>query len=194
MLLLTKATPTVIVALVSLCWRYVHHHHRPATEKNFSSSWPVPKSIVNERYIYIYIYIYLLTYLLTPRSRVLLEKLSGSKPVKNFPAFYGTRRFITAHTSAHHLSISWARSIQSVPPHPTSWRSILILSSHLRLGLPSGLVPLRFPHQNPVHASPLSHTCYMPRPSHLSRFYHPQNFGIIHYIWMVVWTNEGISQ
>ena len=25
-------------------------------------------------------------------------------------------------------------------PHPTSWRSILILSSHLRLGLPSGLL------------------------------------------------------
>ena len=27
------------------------------------------------------------------------------------------------------------------PPHPTSWRSILILSSHLRLGLPSGSFP-----------------------------------------------------
>ena len=29
--------------------------------------------------------------------------------------------------------------IQSKPPHPTSWISILILSSHLRLGLPSVL-------------------------------------------------------
>jgi hypothetical protein len=27
-------------------------------------------------------------------------------------------------------------------PHPTSWRSILILSSHLRLGLPSGRLEL----------------------------------------------------
>jgi len=26
----------------------------------------------------------------------------------------------------------------SCPPHPTSWRSILILSCHLRLGPPSG--------------------------------------------------------
>jgi hypothetical protein len=31
---------------------------------------------------------------------------------------------------------------QSIPsPNPTSWRSILILSSHLRMGLPSGLFP-----------------------------------------------------
>jgi hypothetical protein len=51
-------------------------------------------------------------------------------------------------------------------PHPTSWRFILILSSHLRLGLPSGF----FPHQNPVYASPLPHTRYMPRPSHFIDF------------------------
>ena len=79
--------------------------------------------------------------LLTPYSRVLLEKLTGWQLVKKFPAFYGTRRFITAFTSVHHLSLSWASSIQSIPPNPTSWRSILILSSHLRLGLPSGSFP-----------------------------------------------------
>jgi hypothetical protein len=33
----------------------------------------------------------------------------------------------------------------AMPPHPTSWKSILILSSHLRLALPSGLLPLGFP-------------------------------------------------
>ena len=65
--------------------------------------------------------------LITPRSRVLLAKL-----IKKFPPFYGTRRFITAFTAARNLSLSWASSIQSIPPHPTSWRSILILSSHLR--------------------------------------------------------------
>jgi len=32
------------------------------------------------------------TYLLTPWCRVLLEKLTGLKLVKKFPAFHGTRR------------------------------------------------------------------------------------------------------
>ena len=76
------------------------------------------------------------TYLLTPWCRVLLEKLTGLQLVKKFPAFYGTRRFITVLTSVRHLSLSWANPIQSTYPHPTSWRSILILSTHLRLGLP----------------------------------------------------------
>ena len=86
-----------------------------------------------------------MTYLLTPRSRVLLEKLTGPQLVKKFPAFYGNRKFITAITSSRHLTVSWASSIQSIPPHPTSWRYILILSSHLRPGLPSGLLMTAYP-------------------------------------------------
>jgi hypothetical protein len=35
--------------------------------------------------------------------------------------------------------------IQSMPPNPTFLISILILSSHLCLGLPSGLFPSGFP-------------------------------------------------
>jgi hypothetical protein len=35
-------------------------------------------------------------FLLTPMSRVLLEKLTGSQPVSNFPAIYGTGQFTTA--------------------------------------------------------------------------------------------------
>jgi len=58
---------------------------------------------------------------------VLTEKPTGFQLLKKFPAFYGTWRFITVLTSARHLSLSWATSIQSIPPHPTSWRSILIL-------------------------------------------------------------------
>ena len=95
-----------------------------------------------------------LTYLLTPWCRVLLEKLTGLQLVKKFPAFYGTRRFITALTSIRHPSLSWASPIQSIYPHPTSWRSILILSTHLRLGLPSGLLPSGFPTKNLYTPSP----------------------------------------
>ena len=117
---------------------------------------------------------YLLTYLLTSWTRVLLEKLNGSQLVTKFTTFYGTRRFITAFTSARHLSLSWTSSIQSIYPHPTSWRSILMLSSHLRLGLPSGLFPSGFPTKT-LYTSLLTQTRYMPRPSHSSRFYHPKH-------------------
>jgi len=86
-----------------------------------------------------------LTYLLTPWCRVLLEKLIGLQLVKKFPAFHGTRRFITALTSVRHLSLSWASPIQSTYPHSTSRRSILILSNHLRPCLPSGLFTSGFP-------------------------------------------------
>ena len=116
-------------------------------------------------------------YLLTPWCRVLPEQLTGLQIVKKFPAFHGIRRFITALTSVHQLSLSWASPIQSIYPHPTSWRSILILSTHLRLGLPSGLFFVRFSHQDPIHPPLLTHTRHMPSPSHSSRFYHPHDIG-----------------
>jgi hypothetical protein len=59
--------------------------------------------------------------------------------------FYGTRRFIAVFTRARHWFLSWARWIQSTPAHPISLRHILILSSHLRLGFTSCLLPLGFP-------------------------------------------------
>jgi len=104
---------------------------------------------------------YFSTYLLTPWCRVVLEQLTGLQLVKTFPAFHVTRRFITALTS---VSLSWASPIQSTYPHPTSWSSILI-STHLRLGLLSGLFPSGFPTKTlytPL-SSPIRATC----PAHL---------------------------
>jgi hypothetical protein len=59
-----------------------------------------------------------LTHSLTPHSTVLLEKLTGLQLVKKFPKCYRTRMFITAFTSACHLSLSWASSIQSISHNP----------------------------------------------------------------------------
>jgi len=44
-------------------------------------------------------------YLLPEWGKFLLEKLIGSKLVKKFATFYGTRRSIICFTSAHHLSL-----------------------------------------------------------------------------------------
>jgi len=119
------------------------------------------------------------TYLITPWSSVHLEKLTGFQLVKEFPKFCGIWRFITTFTSVHYLSLSWASSIQSIPhiPHPTFWRFILILSSHICMGLPKCFLSLKFPHQNPIYASTLSHMCYMPCTSHSSQFDHLNNIG-----------------
>ena len=107
------------------------------------------------------------TYLLTSCCRVLLEKLTGLQLVKKFPAFHRTRRFITALTSVRHLPLSCASPIQSIYPHPTSWRSILILSTHLYLGLPSGLFPSGFPTKTLYTPSPHP---YMPHAQPISFF------------------------
>jgi len=101
----------------------------------------------------------------TPRSRVLLEKLTGSHLVKKFPSFYGTRRFITAFTSACHLSLSWASMIHSIPPLLSSWRSIIILSSPYAWVIHVVSFPRVFP-PNPCNASPLPCMCYTSCPSH----------------------------
>ena len=90
---------------------------------------------------------------------------------QEIPAFYGIWRFITALTRARHLSLSWARSIQSIPLfHFSKIRFNIIFSS--TPGSSKWLPSLRFPHQNRVCISSLLHTCYVPNPSHSSWLNH----------------------
>jgi hypothetical protein len=98
---------------------------------------------------------------LTLWSWVPLEKRLVVWILDSFPAIYGTRRFIAEFTRALHLPLSWARPIKSTSPNPTSTRSILILSNHLRLGLPGDLLPSGYP-TNILYAfllSPIRSTC-----------------------------------
>jgi len=113
--------------------------------------------------------------LLTPWSRLLIEKLTGSQS-RNSPHFMEREGSLPAFTRAHHLSLSWARSIQFMhPSHFLKIRLNIILPC--MPGYSKWSLSPRFPHQNPVRTSPLPHTCYMPRPSHYSRFYQPNNIG-----------------
>ena len=149
----------------STCFGHCYAHHQELTTVALITTWAVRfckdgRGSVNVKLWFLVVYVrcgvlcrlvvldkvvLYISHSLTPWSRVLLEKLASLQLVKKFPAFYGTRRFLTAFTSARHLALSWASPIQFSYPNPTSWKSILILSSHLRLGLPSGLFPSGFP-------------------------------------------------
>jgi hypothetical protein len=90
---------------------------KPSAEQTAPVQQTVMTLDVTERSVWTLVRLNL-TYLLTPWCRILLEKLTGLPLVRKFPAFHGTRRFITALTSVRHLSLSWASPIQSIYPPP----------------------------------------------------------------------------
>ena len=106
----------------------------------------------------------LLTYLLHGAESFLRRWTVNFAASQEIPRIYGTRKFLTVPTSARHPSLSWDNSVQSPRHPPTSWRSILILSSHIRLGLPNGLFLSDFPTNTlcPPYSSPIRVTCPAP--------------------------------
>ena len=125
-------------------------------------------------------FIFILQVLINWRAawdRVILEKLTNSQLVRNSLHFVGPQGSLSLSQEPTTCPYSGPDRFSLCPlPPSTSWISILTLSSHLCLGLTSGLFPPKFPHQNPVCTSPLLRTWYMPLPSH-SSFYHPNNIS-----------------
>ena len=120
---------------------------------------------------------YLLTYLLTPWCRVLLEQLTGMQLIKKFPAIsrnskvhYRTHKrpppvSILGQPNTFHIPTSHLLQIRPNIIHPSKPRS------------PQRSLSLRFPHQDPIHPTLLTHMRHMPSPSHSSRFYHPHSLS-----------------
>jgi hypothetical protein len=76
---------------------------------------------------------------------IFLEERRAVQPLKKFPTFYGTRRFIIVFTRTLHWLLSQARRIQYTSSPLIYLRSILIVSSRLLISIPSVLFPPGFP-------------------------------------------------
>jgi hypothetical protein len=78
---------------------------------------------------------------------------------RNSQYFMEPQGSLPFHKSLH-WALSWAWSIPFISPHPICQRSILILSTHIRLGIASG--PFWLSHQHPIHIHflPIRAACY----------------------------------
>lgn len=86
---------------------------------------------------------------ITEWSRV-LKKLIATQLIKKFPSLYETQRFDNLFIRACLQPVFWARWVQSIPSHPISLRSILIILFYLYLGLLLWSLPFVLPNQNLV--------------------------------------------
>jgi hypothetical protein len=96
-----------------------------------------------------YVLIYLLTYLLKPWSTVFLEKLTGLRLVKKFPAFLYNPQ-VLYHTHKCPPPVPILSQLHSVLTKPSNFLKIHLISIiPSTSGSPQWPLSLRFPHQHP---------------------------------------------
>ena len=99
------------------------------------------------------------------------KMINSSSDRREIPCILCNPESMTVFTTARHVSLSWARSIQS-RSQPVSSRYVTILSPHLRLGFSSYPFPWVSPPKPCMHLS-FPHTCRMFSPSHCSFSWSP---------------------
>ena len=146
----------------------------PSCKANgFSASKKIPHILWNPKVL-----TYLLTYLLT------YSKDPSPSQEANWFSVSQKNPHILWNPNVHY------RIYKCLPPVPTLSQinpvhvsTSHFLNIHLNINLSSTpgsskwSLSLSFPHQNPVYASPLHHTRYMPRPFHSSLFGHPNKIS-----------------
>ena len=83
------------------------------------------------------------------------------------------------HRVPLHLTLCRGKLFHSTPSHSTALTSILVLCSHLCLGVPDTSF-LSFSPTNPLKTLSPTHTCYMPCPSHPPPLDRPNNSEVKH--------------
>ena len=114
---------------------------------------------------------YVLTYLLLTTFSMQLSptwKASRFSTSQEIPRIFWNPKTHYHLSSAHHLSLFSASSIQSMPP--SDFTNLPSTPGSSKWSLSLGL-----PQENPVCTSRLPHTCYKPRPSNSSWFYQQNN-------------------
>ena len=127
------------------------------TTQHFSSNWKKKPPKANYKFI--------LTYLLTPWSRVLLEELTGFAANQEIPRILWNPK---VHYRSHKRPppVPIPSQLHPVPTTLSHFLKIhLILSSHLRLGLPNDLFPSGFP--TTTLCTPLPSSIRATWPAHL---------------------------
>jgi len=186
--------PSIKITWIKFCMHFAYYivHILSSFPSLPSSPWSIQKKLLNYS---------LGNFLHLPLTQNFLRHRAFGERLRTYLLIYSTEQSLS--WEANRFSVRQKNSPNfmepkgSLPPHHKCLPPVPILSQldpvhvptshflkiHLNIILPSipgsskWSLSLRFPHQNPVYASPLPHTCYLHRPSHSSRFYHMNNTG-----------------